>query len=119
MQKIKAYKRKIDRHIGEVHQTGFQTANFNSLANLNHALNASFGRQSITICKNSTKRARSASNTALKTKSKSKVRKSAISLQKIYKQIKSSLKADDRIATLARPTIASIKKTSRPADNSK
>ena len=50
MEKIKIYKRKIDRHIEQMYQSGIQTANFNSLANINY-LNgtvASFGHQSLT-----------------------------------------------------------------------
>lgn len=50
MEKIKIYKRKIDRHIEQMNHSGIQTANFNSLANINY-LNgtvASFGHQSLT-----------------------------------------------------------------------
>ena len=52
MQKIQIYQSKIDKHIDQQYGSGVMTANFNSLANINHYLNgtvASFGRQSLSI----------------------------------------------------------------------
>ena len=44
MHKIKLYKRKIDKHMRDLDTSGIQTANFNSLANLN-GTTTSFGRK--------------------------------------------------------------------------
>lgn len=103
MEKIKIYKRKIDRHLEQVQQSGFQTANFNSLANIHSYLNgtvASFGRQSITKTlkkRAATSQSKEAATFAGASNARSRRKKSAKSsgnlatLQKAYKCIKNTM----------------------------
>ena len=97
MQKIKIYKRKIDKHMEQMNQTGFMTANFNSLANIHSSyLNgtvASFGRQSLTKANGSKLRLSSLSKSGTmrnkKTKSKSQSRDALSNVYKKFAKIAS------------------------------